>query len=132
MRMFNKRYSAYDPAMLVHEEVRFPGKAIPLQGILIHWRAYVMDEYIAVFNRYATAEAEMLNKKGRRANGLNISLADTTLFMELHRQGRRPLRHARAYSRYVTSYGRIHPLRQALGDAERDAHTSPARSHIPV
>jgi (heptosyl)LPS beta-1,4-glucosyltransferase len=74
VRLFNRRYSAYDPAMRVHEEVRFPGEAIPLRGVLIHWRAYTMDEYITVFNRYATVEAEVLNEKGRRANGYWIFL----------------------------------------------------------
>jgi (heptosyl)LPS beta-1,4-glucosyltransferase len=74
VRLFNRRYSAYDPAMRVHEEVRFPGEAIPLRGVLIHWRAYTMDEYITVFNRYATVEAEILNEKGRRANGYRIFL----------------------------------------------------------
>jgi glycosyltransferase involved in cell wall biosynthesis len=73
-RLFNRRYSAYDPAMRVHEEVRFTGKAIPLRGVLIHWRAYTMDEYITVFNRYATVEAEVLDEKGRRANGYRIFL----------------------------------------------------------
>jgi (heptosyl)LPS beta-1,4-glucosyltransferase len=74
VRLFNRRYSTYDPAMKVHEEVRFPGESIPLRGILIHWRAYTMDEYITVFNRYATVEAEILNEKGRRANGFRIFL----------------------------------------------------------
>ncbi len=74
VRLFNRRYSTYDPAMRVHEEVRFPGESIPLRGILIHWRAYTMDEYITVFNRYATVEAEILNEKGCRANGFRIFL----------------------------------------------------------
>ena len=74
VRLFNRRYSTYDPAMRVHEEVRFPGAAIPLRGVLIHWRAYTMDEYVTVFNRYATVEAEILNEKGHRANGYRIFL----------------------------------------------------------
>lgn len=72
VRLFNRKYSAYDTTMKVHEEVRFPGKAIPLNGILLHWRGYVMDEYITVFNRYATAEAEMLEEKGYKVNALTI------------------------------------------------------------
>jgi (heptosyl)LPS beta-1,4-glucosyltransferase len=72
VRLFNRRCSTYDPAMKVHEVVRFTGKAIPLRGVLIHWRAYTMDEYITVFNRYATVEAEILDEKGRRANGYRI------------------------------------------------------------
>jgi (heptosyl)LPS beta-1,4-glucosyltransferase len=72
VRLFNRKYSAYDPTMKVHEEVKFPGRAIPLDGMLLHWRGYVMDEYITVFNRYATAEAEMLEEKGYKVNGLTI------------------------------------------------------------
>lgn len=72
VRLFNRQYSAYDPTMKVHEEVRFPGKAILLDGVLLHWRGYVMDEYMPVFNRYATAEAEMLQEKPVRANAFMI------------------------------------------------------------
>ena len=72
VRLFNKHCSAYDATMRIHEEVRFSGKAIPLRGVLIHWRAFMMDEYITAFNRYATAEAEMLNDKGHRATGSRI------------------------------------------------------------
>lgn len=72
VRLFNRKHSAYDPDMLAHEEVRFPGKAIPLEGILLHWRGYGMNDYFGVFNRYATLEAQMLEGKGRRASGLAI------------------------------------------------------------
>jgi glycosyltransferase involved in cell wall biosynthesis len=81
VRLFNKQYSAYDPTMKIHEEVRFPGKSIPLEGVLIHWRAYTMDEYIKVFNRNATMEAEILNARGRRANGLRIFLWPVLRFL---------------------------------------------------
>jgi glycosyltransferase involved in cell wall biosynthesis len=74
VRMFNRQCSAYDATMIIHEEVRFPGKAIPLHGVLIHWRAFTMDEYIKTVNRNATAEARVLNEKGRRATGLRIFL----------------------------------------------------------
>ncbi|MCU0565499.1 MAG: glycosyltransferase family 2 protein [Oculatellaceae cyanobacterium Prado106] len=81
IRLFNRQYSGYDPARTVHEEIRFPGKAIPLEGLLLHWRAYVMDEYIPVFNRYATQEAEMLNQHGVRANALLIFLRPILRFL---------------------------------------------------
>ena len=72
VRLFNREYSAYDSEMLTHEEVRFPGQAIPLKGVLLHWRGYQMNDYFGVFNRYATLEAQMLDAKGRRASGLSI------------------------------------------------------------
>lgn len=81
VRLFNRKYSKFDTTIRLHEEVLFPGKAIPLQGVLIHWRCYVMDEYISVFNRNATVEAEMLYEKGCRANGFTIFLRPILRFL---------------------------------------------------
>ena len=85
VRLFNRKYSAYDMNMKVHEEVIVPGKSLPLEGVLIHWRAYVMDEYMTVFNRYATVEAEVLDEKGVRATGIKILIRPILrFFMVLH------------------------------------------------
>jgi (heptosyl)LPS beta-1,4-glucosyltransferase len=81
IRIFNRRYSGYDPAMIVHEEIKCPGKAIPLEGVLIHWRAYMMDGYITSANRYATMEAETLNSNGSRVNGFMIFLRPILRFL---------------------------------------------------
>lgn len=81
IRLYNRRYSSYDPAMKVHEEVKIPGKPIMLQGDLIHWRAYMMDEYISSANRYATMEADVLNEKGYRVNGWKIFLRPILRFV---------------------------------------------------
>ncbi len=81
VRLFNRRCSAYDMSMKVHEEVIFPGKSIPLEGVLIHWRGYIMDEYITVFNRYATVEAEILNDQGVRSSGLKILIRPILRFL---------------------------------------------------
>lgn len=72
VRIFNRKFSAYDPTMLVHEEVRFPGKAIFLSGVLMHWRGWTLDEQVSALNRYATVEAEVLLKKGKSAGVLSI------------------------------------------------------------
>ncbi len=72
VRIFNRQHSAYDMSMKVHEEVIFPGKAVPLEGVLLHWRGYTMDELVSVFNRYATVEAEVLNDRGTRATTLTV------------------------------------------------------------
>lgn len=109
VRLFNRLYSAYDMTMKVHEEVRFPGRAIPLQGVLLHWRGYIMDEYITVFNRYATVEAEMLYERGRRANAFTIFLRPILRFLWCYiarggvRLGTRGLIHAilQATSEYI-------------------------------
>lgn len=81
VRLFNRRCSAYDLTMKVHEEVRFPGRAILLQGDLLHWRGLMLDEYITSANRYATVEAEVLNEKGYRVNGLTIFLRPILRFL---------------------------------------------------
>lgn len=84
VRLFNRRYSAFDTTTKIHEEVRCPGKAIPLKGALIHWRAHTMDEYIAAYNRYATLEAEILDEQGRRASGFRIFLWPILRFLWIY------------------------------------------------
>lgn len=112
IRLFNRRYSNYDSTMKVHEEVKFPGRAIPLEGILIHWGGNVMNEYIAALNRYSVLEAEVLNDKGYRVNGLVIFIRPILRFLWIYiarynfRLGTRGLIHAmlgatREYARYA-------------------------------
>jgi (heptosyl)LPS beta-1,4-glucosyltransferase len=84
VRLFNKSCSSYDPTMKVHEEVRFPGKAIPLEGVLIHWGGNVMNEYITALNRYSILEAEVLNEQGYRANGLIVFLRPILRFLWIY------------------------------------------------
>jgi (heptosyl)LPS beta-1,4-glucosyltransferase len=136
VRVFNRRHSTYDPAMRVHEKVRFPGEAIPLQGILIHWRAYTMDEYITVFNRYATVEADVLNEKGRRANGYKIFLWPILRFLWNYvarggaRLGTRGLIHAmlQATSEYLR-YAKLWEMQNAPRMLHPPAHIY---RHVPA
>ena len=72
IRLYNRRFSRYDPAMSVHEEVRFPGEAIALEGLLLHWNGLGMDDYIPLFNRYASLEAAALEQEGVRARTRDI------------------------------------------------------------
>jgi (heptosyl)LPS beta-1,4-glucosyltransferase len=67
VRLYNRRHSRYDTEQLVHEEVRVPGRTIALDGMLLHWRGQTFGEIASVFNRYATTEAEMLDRAGERA-----------------------------------------------------------------
>lgn len=129
VRLFNRRYSGYDPAMKVHEEVQFPGKAILLQGVLIHWRAYMMDEYITSINRYATLEAEVLHEKGYRVNGLTIFLRPILRFLWCYvvrqgfRLGTRGLIHAllKATSEYIR-YAKLWEMQNAERVIDPPAH----------
>jgi (heptosyl)LPS beta-1,4-glucosyltransferase len=136
VRMFNRRCSAYDAAMIIHEEVRFPGKAIPLRGVLIHWRAFTMDEYIKAFNRNATAEAQMLNEKGRRATGLRIFLWPVLRFGWNYvvkggaRFGTRGLIHAmlQATSEYIR-YAKLWEMQNATRELHPPAHIYQGTHH---
>ncbi len=133
VRLFNRCYSAYDATMVVHEEVRFPGKAIPLSGILLHWRGWKIDDQISALNRYATIEAEVLYNQGHRANSLSIILRPILRFLWCYiakgcfRKGIQGLNYSiiRAISEYVR-YAKlwemehipqpiIHPPEQANG-----------------
>ncbi len=109
IRLFNRKFSAYDSSMEVHEEVRCPGKAIFLSGVLMHWRGWQMDDQVSALNRYATIESEVLFKEGKRANGLTILLRPVFRFFWCYivkgtfRKGIRGFNYAmvRAISEYI-------------------------------
>ncbi|MBV9366596.1 MAG: glycosyltransferase family 2 protein [Solirubrobacterales bacterium] len=67
VRLYNRLNSRYDIEQLVHEEVTVPGRMIALDGVLLHWRGQTFGEIVSVFNRYATTEAEMLDRAGVQA-----------------------------------------------------------------
>lgn len=100
IRLYNRQRSAYDETMSVHEEVRFPGRAVPLSGVLLHWNDLNMDEYFSLFNRYATLEARSLDKNGVRARALDLILRPVLRFFWSYfarggwRLGTRGLMHA--------------------------------------
>lgn len=62
-RLFHREHSHYDPDALVHERVIYSGTARLLDGVLLHWRGVDMDGQVAALNRYATAEAQMLDDR---------------------------------------------------------------------
>lgn len=100
IRLYNRRYSAYDETMTVHEEVRFPGKAVPLNGLLLHWNGLSLDELVSLFNRYATVEARVLAQRGVRARGPDLIIRPILRFLWSYvasggwRLGTRGLMHA--------------------------------------
>jgi glycosyltransferase involved in cell wall biosynthesis len=72
VRLYNRRHSAWDEAMAVHEEVRCPGRRHPLDGLLLHWNDFTLDELISLFNRYASIEAAELHAAGTRASAASV------------------------------------------------------------
>jgi len=81
VRFLNRHYSRWDPQELVHDDVRPPGRRIPLDGLLLHWRAFDMDEYVTALNRYATLEVEMLSRRGVRATGAKLAYRPVLRFL---------------------------------------------------
>jgi glycosyltransferase involved in cell wall biosynthesis len=72
VRLYNRGHSAWDESMAVHEEVRCPGRLHRLDGLLLHWNDFTVDELIGLFNRYATVEAEQLHAAGARVTAASV------------------------------------------------------------
>lgn len=68
VRLFNRTRSQYDPALIVHDEVRVPGRAIPLDGVLIHWRGFSIVDQVARYAAYAPLEADVMTSRGERVH----------------------------------------------------------------
>ena len=64
IRLFNRLYGNWDPQQVIHEEVRVPGRAVMLNGVLLHWRNYRITEQMRTLNGNSDLEAEMLQKRG--------------------------------------------------------------------
>lgn len=72
IRVFNRTRSAYDPRLIVHDEVRVPGRAIPLQGTLIHWRGFTIIEQVGRYAVYAPLEADVMASRNARVSVLSL------------------------------------------------------------
>lgn len=128
IRLCNRRCSAYDLDMPVHEEVRFPGESIPLSGVLLHWNGFTMDEFVPLFNRYATVEARTLDAGGKRATALDIFARPVLRFFWSYlarggwRLGTRGLMHAmlKASSDYMR-YAKLWELQNVTSAADPPA-----------
>lgn len=123
IRLYNRQHSGYDEKMSVHEEVRFPGKAVPLSGVLLHWNDLNMDEYVLLFNRYATLEAHSLNTQGVKARPLDLIIRPVLRFLwsYLARGGWR-----------LGTRGLLHALLKASSDFMRYAKLWEAQNVTPT
>ena len=72
IRMFNRRRSHYNPAHLIHEEVVFPGRSVPLPGVLLHWRSFRLAEQMHRYITNADLEATQMAQAGARAGALKL------------------------------------------------------------
>lgn len=81
LRFFNRRYANYKPTANPHMQIKLAGRIIPLDGDLIHWRAFAMNGYIDSANKLADIEAKILYERGIRASGLKIFLIPVLRFL---------------------------------------------------
>lgn len=57
VRIFNRTRSEWDPALVIHEEVKVAGERHRLKGRLLHWRNASFHRLIAVYNANSEVEA---------------------------------------------------------------------------
>jgi glycosyltransferase involved in cell wall biosynthesis len=81
VRMFNRRHTSYGLDRIVHERAEPPGRTIPLDGVLLHWRGRDLDESASALNRYATIEAEALDRDGVRATYVSVAVRPLLRFL---------------------------------------------------
>lgn len=119
VRLFNRTRSAYDPTLIVHDEVRCPGRAIPLAGALIHWRGFSTADQVSRYAQYAPLEATVLEGRGVRVSVLSLIVRPVLRFGWCYvvcggfRLGARGLAHAlmvasSEYLRFATTWERQH------------------------
>ncbi|MEO6445110.1 MAG: glycosyltransferase family 2 protein [Gemmatimonadaceae bacterium] len=73
VRLFNRTRSAYDPTLVIHDEVRVAGRTAPLAGIMIHWRGFTIVQQVARYTHYAPLEAEVMEAKGERVSVASLA-----------------------------------------------------------
>lgn len=81
VRLFHRRHSRYDPAMAIHEEVRYPGRAIPLPGILLHWRGSTVADIQQQQVGICALESDMLLASGVRVTAAHIVVRPILRFL---------------------------------------------------
>jgi (heptosyl)LPS beta-1,4-glucosyltransferase len=128
LRLFNKQHANYEPTIDPHKQIQVPGSITALEGKLIHWRAYIMDEYISSANSYADAEAQVLYNRGKRANGAKIFFKPIARFIWSY--------FIRAEFR-LGSRGLVHSMLEATGEFIRctklwELESAPRVLHPPA
>ncbi len=73
VRLYHRDHSRWDESMAIHERVVVPGERHMLQGPLIQWRGFSLDQVVRRFNGNATVEARVLQEKGRRVTAVGAA-----------------------------------------------------------
>lgn len=72
LRLYHRAHGGWDESMEIHELVRVPGQVHLLGGRLLHWNDLTIDQFISMFNRYATTEAREMYAAGKRTTALEV------------------------------------------------------------
>jgi glycosyltransferase involved in cell wall biosynthesis len=72
VRLYHRGHSRWDETMEIHELVHVQGAVRPLAGKLLHWNDLTIDQFVSMFNRYATTEARELYERGTRTNAVEV------------------------------------------------------------
>lgn len=81
VRLFNRRYNSFDESMDVHEECHPVGKAISLEGDLLHWRGRTMREDLESLNFYTDKEADAVASAAERVSSARILIRPVLRFL---------------------------------------------------
>jgi (heptosyl)LPS beta-1,4-glucosyltransferase len=60
VRLFNRRFSQWDPDVLIHERVKVAGANRMLDGPLLHWRNASFSRMVETYNNNADVEARII------------------------------------------------------------------------
>lgn len=80
VRLFHRK-KAHMNSNLVHEQIETPGKVGSLHGPVFHYSYLTLEDYLEKLNRYTTAGAQELFRKGKRTNLFSIFIRLPLLFV---------------------------------------------------
>ncbi|MFQ5736972.1 MAG: glycosyltransferase family 2 protein [Thermodesulfobacteriota bacterium] len=81
LRLFKRGAARFDDR-IVHESVRYGGKAGVLDSPLEHHSYSAAGDFIGRVDRYSTLGAQMLHERGKRAGILNIAARSVHVFLK--------------------------------------------------
>ncbi|MEJ1961707.1 MAG: glycosyltransferase family 2 protein [Gammaproteobacteria bacterium] len=81
VRLMHRKFSRYDPTMLIHEEIVCAGPRVRLPGTMLHWRDFDLTARFTQDNRNATLEAQMLARQGARWSAVRLTVKPLLRFL---------------------------------------------------
>jgi len=121
VRIFNRRFSVWDPDKAIHEKVKITGQFRKLPGPLLHWRNASFSRMLETYSANADVEAKAILKD--HPNGPPLLLIATkavvAVWMVLRDLWQLALRHARLSAFVHAGPGSVHQPGEGLGEATR-------------